>query len=140
MKKSIYWATGLLLALIGCQTESLTIQRLFPFQLKMDAFPTSIPLYKRTSVGFGIKPDYVTSDNAYRFTWQIAAPHRGVLMLNNQVVEPGGNTVVPATMSRLLNDTLTYIPADSGAHELTVRVVDTMGQQKDTTFTLTAVK
>ena len=140
MRKSIYWASGLLLAVMGCQTESLDIRRTFAFQFKMDAFPTSIPLRKPTSVGFGVKPDYLTLGNAYFFSWQVAAPLKGILTLNKRVIASGGNTVVSANMSRLLSDTLTYVPTDSGSHKLTFRVIDTMGQQKDTTFTLTAVK
>lgn len=140
MKKSIYWASGLLLAVVGCQTESLNIRRTFPFQLKMDAFPTSIPLRKPSSVGFGVKPDYLTSGNTYLFSWQVAAPLKGTLSLNKRVIASGGKTVVSASMSRLLSDTLTYMPTDSGTHKLTFRVFDAMGQQKDTTFTITAVK
>lgn len=140
MKKTLFWASGLLLAITGCQTESLDIQRTFPFQLNMDAFPTSVPWQKPTSVGFGVKPDYLTSGNVYTFSWQVAAPSKGVLMLNKKVLAPGGKTVIAANMSRLLSDTLTYMPTDSGSHELTFRVFDSLGQAKDTTFTVTAVK
>ncbi|AUD05452.1 TraQ conjugal transfer family protein [Spirosoma pollinicola] len=140
MKKSIFWACGLLLVGAACQTESLDIQRSFPFQLEMDAFPRSIPWQKPTSVGFGVKPDYLTLGNSYTLSWQVAAPVRGVLRLNNKVLVPGGKTVVLANMSRLLSDTLTYMPTDSGAHQLTFRVFDSLGQAKDTTFIVTAVK
>ncbi|GAB4043368.1 TraQ conjugal transfer family protein [Spirosoma jeollabukense] len=139
MRTSIYWACGLSLALAACQTESLDIQRTFPFQLEMDGFPASIPWQKPTSVGFGIKPEYLMSGNAYRLSWQVAAPRKGVLLLNNKVLAPGGKIVVSANMSRLLSDTLTYLPTDSGSHALTLRVVDSMGQSNDTTFTLRAV-
>jgi hypothetical protein len=140
MKKTFLWASGLLLIAMGCQTESLDIQRSFPFQLEMDAFPTSIPWEKPTSVGFGVKPDYLTTGNAYTFSWQVAAPLKGVLLLNKKALAPGGKAVVIANMSRILRDTLTYMPADAGAHQLTIRVFNSMGQGKDTTFTVTAVK
>lgn len=140
MRKITLYPFSLLLTFMSCQTESLDIQRTFPFRIELDAFPTAILLHKGTSVGFGIKSDYLTSGNTYRFSWQIAAPQTGILVLNSQVVEPGSKAIVSATMSTLLSDTLTYIPADSGQHQLTFRVFDTMGQQKDTTFILTAVK
>ncbi|MBC8155668.1 MAG: hypothetical protein H7Z72_22500 [Bacteroidetes bacterium] len=140
MKKRLFIPAFVISAAWSCQTESLNIQRIFPFQLKLDAFPTSIPLRKPTSVGFGVKPNYLTSGNAYLFSWQVAAPLKGILSLNKRVIAPGGKTVVSADVSRLLSDTLAYMPMDSGSHELTFRVFDTMGQQKDTTFTITAVK
>ncbi|MFD2935427.1 hypothetical protein [Spirosoma flavum] len=140
MKKSIIWACGLLLVGAACQTESLDIQRTFPFQLEIDAFPTSIPWQRPISVGFGVKPDYITTTNSYTFSWQIAAPQEGVLWLNNKLVNAGSKIVVAANTSRLLSDTLTYMPIDSGSHTLTFRVFDSLGQAKDTTFTVTAVK
>lgn len=140
MKKTFYWATSLLFTVIGCQSESLHIQRSFPFQLEMDAFPTSISMQKPTSIGFGIKPDYLTTGNTYTFSWQVAAPAKGILLLNSKVLAPGSKMAVLANMSQLLSDTLTYMPKDSGSHELTFRVFDEMGQAKDTTFTLTAVR
>lgn len=140
MRKIIFCTSGLLLTVMGCQTEVLNIQRTFPFRIELDAFPTAIPLYKRTSIGFGVKPEYLTLDNVFMFSWQVAAPQKGILVLNKQVIEPGSKAVVLASMSPLLSDTLTYVPIDSGQHQLTLRVFDTMGQRKDTTFTLTAVK
>ncbi|CCH57605.1 hypothetical protein BN8_p06799 (plasmid) [Fibrisoma limi BUZ 3] len=140
MKNTLLLACGLLLTGIACQTESLDIQRSFPFQLTIDPFPASIPWQKPTSVGFGVKPTYITSNNVYTFSWQVAAPVRGVLLLNNKAVAPGAKTAVTASLNRVLSDTLTYVPTDSGAHEIRVRVFDSMGQARDTTFTITAIR
>lgn len=140
MKKRFLITIGGLLTAWGCQTESLNIQRSFPFSLRLDAFPAAVTRLQPTSVGFGVRPDYVTADNAYTFSWQVAAPLKGVLMLNKKVIAPGGKIGVSANISRLLSDTLTYMPTDSGSHKLTFRVFDSMGQAKDTTFTVTVVK
>ncbi|WP_338877292.1 hypothetical protein WBJ53_32935 (plasmid) [Spirosoma sp. SC4-14] len=140
MNTKLFWAIGLFLIVISCQSESLDIRRTFPFQLQLDAFPPQIPIHKPTSVGFSIRPEYLMSGNAYTFTWQITAPQQGIMVLNHQVVSPGGKALVFANAGKLMTDTLTYVPTDSGAHQLTLHFYDTMGQQKDTSFTLTAVK
>lgn len=140
MKKTLLWASGLLLAVTGCQTESLNIQRTFPFSMELDAFPSAIFFNRPAQVGFGIHTDYVTSGSVYTFSWQLAAPSTGVLMLNHTVVPVGKKVAILPSQSGFFTDSLTYIPADSGQHELTLRIIDGMGQKKDTTFSLTVVQ
>ena len=121
----------------GCQTESLDIQRSFPFSLSLDAFPSSIARHQPESVGLSVRTPYITAGSGYRFSWQLAAPRKGVLLLDKQVIAPGQLTAIQPTTGLVLPDTLTYIPADSGQHQLTLRIVDGAGQRKDTTFVLT---
>lgn len=145
MKKIIDVVAGCLaglaigcLAVLGsaCQTESLSITRSFPFSILMDAFPTGIPRKQPTSIGFGIKTDYITAQSNYWLRWQVVAPHSGVLSLNHRVITEGVKSTVSPITSAFLTDTLTYMPADSGQHLLNIQIVDQLGQKKDTTITL----
>lgn len=137
MKKIVLVALSLLGGfMVSCQTESLDIQRSFPFSLALDAFPATIARHKPTTVGFSVRTPYITTGNGYSLSWQLAAPSKGVLLLDNNVVGTGQKMNIRATTGLLLPDTLTYIPADSGQHQLTLRIVDGAGQRKDTTFIL----
>lgn len=137
MNKRLLTAIGALVGTWSCQTESLDIQRSFPFSIRMDAFPVHLTRNQPTAVGFGVKTDYVTDGNTYSFSWQLAAPRKATLLIDQKAVATGGRSTLRATTSALLTDSLTYIPADSGQHFLTIQVVDTQGLRKDTTFVLT---
>lgn len=128
--------SGTLLSAGGCQTESLTIQRTFPITLQLDAFPASIARNQPTTVGFGVRPAYLTAGNTFTFSWQLAAPSRATLLVDKRVVGTGQKVLVQPRTDALLGDTLTYVPSDSGQHLITLRVVDDFGQRKDTTFTV----
>ncbi len=130
---------GSALSTMGCQNESLDIQRLFPFSLQLDAFPATVARNQPATVGIAIQTPYVTSGNSYNFSWQLALPNRGTLLLDDKEVKSGQRVAIGATTSALRLDSLTYVPADAGQHQLTLRIVDAMGQRRDTTFTLSVL-
>ena len=135
----IAFVLGSALAMTGCQNESLDIQHQFPFSLRLDAFPVAVARHRPVTVGIAVQTPYVTTGNGYNFSWQLAAPNRGVLLLDNEEVKVGQRTGITATTTAMRMDSLTYVPADSGQHQLTLRIVDGSGQRTDTTFTLTVL-
>ena len=135
MKKIILvgWLLSVLIGLTGCVDESLQVQTEFPFTLTNEPLPTPLPIKSEVSIHLNIRPERVTSWDAYTLRVLPGTIPSLSVKLDGQLLGMG----VPIRLNRLIPRLDVTAPA-AGSYTFTVEVQDRAGTRQTLPFTLQA--
>ena len=116
------WSTGLLalsLSMTGCSSESLNVQRQFPFTLTGEAIAATVKPGVDIPFEVTITPERTTTTSVYQLKWRPLSEATGILRLNGTVLKP--NALVTLTS---LTPVLSFNGEVAGIHSFAVVVTD----------------